>query len=590
MDSFTTTTTENLQSVTTDDGTGSPKRPPTDVTSPEPPKWRFVKEAKKSSGYSSAAAGSIVKGKSSDELATKYHAPDITLFKHTPEKPEVHELVDPKAPSFKQFEKQDEEVGELQVNLRVETPYMKDLNDVGKLDIEERKGDEEVFPTGSFGGLPEFNSSNLTPAKSFREFEIKYNVDIKAERGDSVWYDGDDVEDSYKPENWSYGSSDASGVDRLKFGSTDESDDGFGGSLIRVQKEGAVVTTDTAITSDNSLVVSESEESPSSKSVEEHIPYTDGITIAARKKKMMRWLLVLMVLSVLLLILGFLLFGREQREGAVGAIAAAVPMLTDNSTEVPSMAPSVESISAALPTSQPSSHPTLEPTNEPSPYPTPEPTCATEQDFNLCLAVDMSGSVCNGGFFSFASDCLGCPIFECRSIFVDQDTCCNNFDTVKTLTQQIIRALSEFSADFSVVHFATDASIISLPQSANDALSTVNELIYTGGVTNHADAINSCQQALLSSQKSKSKNFIMLITDGEPTAPENNPEAAATLAAAEAKKDGSFIIPVFISPTYDVNALSFMRELSSDGNVFDATSFDELLNLQEALVNKVSCS
>ena len=169
-------------------------------------------------------------------------------------------------------------------------------------------------------------------------------------------------------------------------------------------------------------------------------------------------------------------------------------------------------------------------------------------------------------------------------------SCCNNFGTIKDFSELMIRSLAQFPAekDFSIVQFATDASIVSRPQSANDALSTVQQLSYSGGVTNHAEAISSCRQSLSSSQIPGRKNFIMLITDGEPTAPENDPEGAATLAASQAKKDGMFIIPIFISQTYTYDP--FMSGLSSDGKVFDVTDFDGLLNLQEALVNQVSCS
>jgi von Willebrand factor type A domain len=205
----------------------------------------------------------------------------------------------------------------------------------------------------------------------------------------------------------------------------------------------------------------------------------------------------------------------------------------------------------------------------------------------------MSGSVCNGGFFGFGGtgDCVGCPLFECRNVFLDSDTCCDNFGTIKSFSQVMIRALAaEFPAEkgFSIVQFASDASIASLPQSANDALSTVSQLSYSGGVTNHAAAISFCRQSLSSSQYPDRKKFMMLITDGEPTAPEDDPEGAAISAASQAKNDGIFIIPIFISPTYTFDP--FMSALSSDGKVFDVTSFDELLSLQESLVNQVSCS
>ncbi|KAL7432869.1 hypothetical protein ACHAXM_003291 [Skeletonema potamos] len=710
--------------------TGSPKQA-TDVISPEPPKWRFVKEARKSSGYSSAAAGKFVRGKSSDELGAKYIAPDISLYRPTPEKPEVNEI-DARAPSFKQFEKDNAEVGTLESpNLYSKTPYMNELDDVGKLNIEEGEGgDEEAVPNETFGGLPKFHSSNESSGKSFRDFENKYELGQKTDRK-GVWFDSD-VTDNYKSERWTYGGESVGGVGRLNFGGTGAGEETFYGSSMKVKKEGEEFNTVTATRTETSRAVSENGESSSLKSDDQNGPAVDGMSRALKKK--MRWLvLLLFFLSTLVLVLGILLGKERKEEDSAGIVVAAAPIFAENATEVPSMAPSsptcptdkklisVEDPSLAVnaeepsqsvwyvkdactddvilsclpcsqgtlvlgtreddaqqgrsdgylrnlknalsqneqcvpsdgeyvfvvelavspnqccgfnaasyvlkyddmvvasseddvsgssiekevffgedkacsdlqssPTVKPSKDPTAQPTKKPSQVPTNQPTCSTEQDFNLCIAVDMSGSVCNGGFFGMGSgDCVGCPLFECRNIFLDQDTCCNNFDTIKTFSQLIIRALAEFPAekDFSIVQFASDASIVSRPQSANDALSTINQLSYTGGVTNHAEAIASCRQSLSSSQFPGRKNFIMLVTDGEPTAPENDPSGAATLAAAQAKNDGIFIIPIFISPTYTYDP--FMSALSSDGKVFDVTDFDGLLNLQDDLVNQVSCS
>lgn len=582
---------------------GSPERP-AEVISPEPPKWRFTNQAKKSSGYSSAAAGKVVEGKSSDELGAKYHAPDISLYRPTPEKPEVNEMVDPKAPSFKQFEKEDEEVGELQpTNLYTKTAYMKELDDVGKLNIEEGTiGDEEDVPNESFSGLPTFHSSNEASTKSFKEFENKYEVGKKPDRKEDIWFDGEDVEDNYKPESWSDGGGTMSGVGRLKFKGTGVNEETYDGSFLKVKKDDIELNVETVVPAASSRAISEHGGSSSIKSDEQNGVAVVGMSGAMKKRR--RWLAIPFLLLLMLVILLGILLGKERKEGNAVAIATAAVPLLNNSTEVPSIAPSVQTGQSFSPPITPSKDPTLQPTKQPSPGPTPrptkkpssgptnQPTCTTEQDFNLCLAVDMSGSVCNGGFFGLGSDdCVGCPIFGCRNIFLDQDTCCNDFGTIKTFSQLMIRALAQFPAekDFSIVQFATDASIVSRPQPANDALATVNNLSYTGGITNHAAAISSCQQSLSSSQNPGRKNFIMLITDGEPTAPENA-EAAATAAAAQAKSDGILIIPIFISPYYDANALTFMRGLSSDDKVFDVSDFDGLLNLQEALVNQVSCS
>mmetsp|Transcript_665 Transcript_665/g.1384 ORF Transcript_665/g.1384 Transcript_665/m.1384 type:complete len:461 (+) Transcript_665:99-1481(+) len=60
--------------------------------SAEPPRWRFVADAKRSSGYSSLAAGQHIQGKTSDELGAKYVAPDVSLYKAKGEKLEVGKL------------------------------------------------------------------------------------------------------------------------------------------------------------------------------------------------------------------------------------------------------------------------------------------------------------------------------------------------------------------------------------------------------------------------------------------------------------------------------------------------------------------
>eukprot|EP00585_Thalassiosira_rotula_P012562 CAMPEP_0196133454 /NCGR_PEP_ID=MMETSP0910-20130528/2674_1 /TAXON_ID=49265 /ORGANISM="Thalassiosira rotula, Strain GSO102" /LENGTH=490 /DNA_ID=CAMNT_0041393183 /DNA_START=143 /DNA_END=1611 /DNA_ORIENTATION=- len=57
----------------------------TTTTIAEPPRWRFVNSAKKSLGYSSTAAGTVVQGLSAQELAVRYVAPKDT------EQPRLHE-------------------------------------------------------------------------------------------------------------------------------------------------------------------------------------------------------------------------------------------------------------------------------------------------------------------------------------------------------------------------------------------------------------------------------------------------------------------------------------------------------------------
>lgn len=233
----------------------------------------------------------------------------------------------------------------------------------------------------------------------------------------------------------------------------------------------------------------------------------------------------------------------------------------------------------------------------PSETPSSSPTCLkADQEFNLCIAVDMSGSVCND---DTASECTGCrsaflPMFfdsECRDSSVSEDTCCDNFSIVKEFSSLMVNSLGDFPAEksFSVVQFATNAQLAGDLATAEQTLTVIDRLDYTGGLTNHANAIQMCQGTLPSS--GDRKNFIMLITDGISSAPFLDPEGEAEKAATSAKSDGTFIIPIFISPyTNDWSELAFMSRLSSDGKVFDVTDFESLDGLQDRLVDQVSCS
>jgi hypothetical protein len=225
--------------------------------------------------------------------------------------------------------------------------------------------------------------------------------------------------------------------------------------------------------------------------------------------------------------------------------------------------------------------------------PTLRPTCPNyDKDFNLCLAVDMSGSICSSN-----SGCLNCPS-ECREDFVTVETCCQGFAYIKGFASLLISSLSKFPSDktFSIVQFANEGKLVSMMESTVEATSTIDELRYTGGITNHAEAIAACRQGLMGSlafQQSSTprKSIMMLITDGVPTTPENDPEGAALTEAMQAKEDGVFIIPVFISPRYDANAFSFMSELSSarGGEVFDVVDYESLDTLKDRLLEEVSC-
>lgn len=210
----------------------------------------------------------------------------------------------------------------------------------------------------------------------------------------------------------------------------------------------------------------------------------------------------------------------------------------------------------------------------------------------------MSGSVCNEGNGSDCDECRAdfLPLFfdsECKDSGLSEDICCRNFERVQNFAKLIVGRLDEFDArkSFSTVVFASTAKTVGSLGSTSQTIDVLNSLDYSGGTTNHRDAINRCRQTLNSGNPSR-KKFILIVTDGVSTAPDGlDPESAAEEAAMQAQfLDDAFIIPVFISPFNDFDALSFMSRLSSDGQVFDVTDFESLASLEERLVEQVSCS
>mmetsp|Transcript_34838 Transcript_34838/g.61216 ORF Transcript_34838/g.61216 Transcript_34838/m.61216 type:complete len:955 (+) Transcript_34838:152-3016(+) len=915
-------------------------------SAPEPPRWRFVKDAKKSLGYSSLHAGSYIRGQSSGELGAKYVAPDVSLYKLKEETVEVQTL-HYQLPTNKSLTKEDVEVGKLAGNVPPQNAFSTSNNEVGRLQIQQVKSSDTQSPSGTFAGLPKFESPTDEPRKPFKEWDVNLQVGPKKER-EHEWWDGK-INDSYTMPGDDPQSKTLEEIGRLKFHGPGESEEVFVGEIPKRNRDhdgdgggdfednvdyGDDREETLSIHNDLSASSATDNDIENEKDSDASTAPTDPVDDENEKKKRRCLFLLLLLLLVLVIVLGVLLGQKngDERVVAAGVVAGVLipPIVVLNETTVPSfsaspsiahslqpsLSPSMEcpvgtkafsiehlnrsepylpttttgatwkvkdvcsgeviaqcfpcswgnlnlsrsqspltqpgsngppeekgyeniteclsinneyalvvipaedtdaccgfdhttsiisyddvvvkdvassdsifddesnmyfgvretpcaseSPSASptvtgsakpsllpsqnpsdVPSTTPSSSPSLSPststptqspvlflggcpetfvqfldayvigtqvesngiiykcisfscgsygfepgestsslwrqgwevvgscsgtmaptlyptvspttsptnspsgtpsrspsktptseptfaptptpsnlpskspttsptfaptptpsdspsksptigpsptprrpTRQPTNFPSPKPTCSTEQEFNLCLAIDMSGSVCNDGM---GSECLECrsaflPMFftsECRDRFVSEDTCCNNFANVKEFSSLMVNLLGDFPAEksFSVVQFATNARLVSGLSSTAQTLPVIGKLDYTGGLTNHASAIQMCQQTL--STFGSRKNFIMLITDGVSSEPEFDPEGAAETAAVSAKNDGTFIIPVFISPRNDWSALAFMRRLSSDGKVFDVTDFDSLNSLQDRLVDQVSCS
>ena len=93
----------------------------------------------------------------------------------------------------------------------------------------------------------------------------------------------------------------------------------------------------------------------------------------------------------------------------------------------------------------------------------------------------MSGSVCNQGT---GFECNLCePALICNTDDMPPSTCCANFLNVVDFSKDMVMALTEFVGNqtYSVVQFATNASLITSLSSSNGTLAALDEIVYAGG-------------------------------------------------------------------------------------------------------------
>ena len=261
------------------------------------------------------------------------------------------------------------------------------------------------------------------------------------------------------------------------------------------------------------------------------------------------------------------------------------------------MGPTPPPIQSSQPTSSPTTPLLVDPPPEEE-----ESGCLTS--FNLCFALDMSGSVCNRGQ---PLNCYNCQQnYQCRDTtpdgnnwMYDESTCCNNFYEIVNFTSIMTTRLDELttqqSMKTSVVRFANTGVIeSSLTSDVNVTLDKLDNMVYTGGYTHHEAAIHLCHATFPpdSIGNEEIKNFILLVTDGIPTlpSPTSNAQNAAINAASVIRDEGTLLLPVFISTSNDDDQLDYMRQLSYDNErVFDINVFDELQGLIETITSQVLC-
>lgn len=565
---------------------------PMTTIAPEIPRWRFVAKAKKTEGYSSHAAGTVVQGLSAEELAGRYN--NSNWRRNVITRDEISE--------DERIERKDSiDEGMLEVH--------HDERKIGKLNLTEASNDDKVM-------------LNYHAGREKRR--IKDGSDNDATNDDSNDEDYHAAQHHLLP---------------LHPVLTAETDNDS--RLDQVERqEPAVVEQQvqdelTEVEKDEYSVSKQSEEckvniasSPAlllPRSIEE-LPESD-VAKQSQHSKTLKWTMAFILLvSLLAIILGVTLGGSGGRKSTVvdiniasdeGAVPTIVPSYSSSPTQqllqlqrqqptsMPTILPSRDTSlfvsqkpTEAMVTISPTSLPQTDlPTTSiiPSLSPTLQPTCETNyNDFNLCIALDMSGSVCNGntGF-----ECYSCePETICLEsisggVGEDKTICCTNFYEVIEFSKLIIRSLEilPVTQSYSLVSFGNNATLDLDLASPEDMLVALDGLIYTGGKTNHADAISACHTSLISSTEITRKNIMLLITDGYPSEPKNMPKESAEVAATEAKSDGVFIIPIAIQLQFSPEPTPYLQSISSDGTVFDVSDFDLLDDIEEDLFAQVSC-
>ena len=208
----------------------------------------------------------------------------------------------------------------------------------------------------------------------------------------------------------------------------------------------------------------------------------------------------------------------------------------------------------------------------------------------MCISIDMSGSVCGPNTLCDSSCDCG-PV----SPITDRDTCCPNYLAIQDFTQDVITRIDSEQfretvpdKQFSLVKFSTNGQVVTELVNGATATSIVSTLVYTGGFTNHQEALNACQTTF--DLGDGTPDFLLLVTDGVPNRPEGEDARNAGLVAATAIKDsGTTIDTLFISNNNNADTIQYMKDLSSDNTVRIIDNFGGLEEIIDDVALKIAC-
>ncbi len=265
--------------------------------------------------------------------------------------------------------------------------------------------------------------------------------------------------------------------------------------------------------------------------------------------------------------------------------------------------------------------PTPLPTPYPTVSPTPAPTC-TAKKLDVCIAIDESGSICSlGGDQQF---CLGhgpctadlcdvdnslppsapgfsnncdyannCPRFNDVDVAIPN---VKNFTT--TLISEVEKDLKTKDASnelkVSVVEFATNSEVTTALTTPVNAITAVENIEYSGGLTNIEQAILKCNETLKFS--TADLTAIVLVSDGFPTVngfpatgflPSGDNTGPAVVAADAAKAAGIDIATVYVLGGPSDGSEFLQEEIVSPGLNFTDLSFPDARELADSILDGI---
>jgi len=252
---------------------------------------------------------------------------------------------------------------------------------------------------------------------------------------------------------------------------------------------------------------------------------------------------------------------------------------TDMSVPAP-VAPPVAVPTEAPPTGSP-----------PTTAPTSAPTCEL-QNVDICLSIDQSGSICG--------DIAPSQVFQDCPLAQQSPFCCDNYKQSVEFATGVVDAVEKGLIDaglgmgqYGLVTFANSAEVtegLTDAMTVTDALATTE---YTAGATNTAGGISACTSVL--ENGTQERRILVLLTDGNPTAPDNEEKATdeANNEATAARIAGIQVLPVGVGTGISISNLETWAgtdEFGEQNLVLSVGNFTDLPDIVDQLVQELSCS